>query len=392
MNPDLRLGNYLVLSALQGVGPARLKWLLTGGSASEVVGHLRAGRLPPQMGQAPAGVSAQLVRSWCSEVRNLDGPKMVADAREAGIEIIDPGHELWPFVDDPEPPIMAFARGDLGLLDRRPTVAVVGTRRCTSVGREMAYRLGQGLAEAGLVVISGLATGIDGAVHEGALASGGQALAVVGSGLDVVYPKANRRLWNRIGSEGLLLSEAVPGAKPERWRFPARNRLIAALADLVVVVESHAEGGSLLTVAEAADRGVEVVAVPGSVLSPASVGSNQLLVDGCAPVCSVDDVLDMLDPVGVERSRLNQEPEHGSEEMAIGHDVSPLGVMILSELTAGACHLDRLLSTCRATIPQLLTEVNHLESLGLLILHGSTVERPRPLAASAQPPAADPSR
>ncbi len=144
-------------------------------------------------------------------------------------------------------------------------VAIIGTRSATAPGLEMARRLGAELAEAGVAIVSGLARGIDGAAHAGALPRAGAAppIGVVGSGLDVPYPRVNAGLWSDVARAGVLISEAPPGAPPSAWRFPARNRLIAALADLVVVVESRASGGSMLTVREAIVRGRQVMAVPG---------------------------------------------------------------------------------------------------------------------------------
>jgi DNA processing protein len=168
----------------------------------------------------------------------------------------------------------------------------------------MAKRLGHDLAEAGVAVVSGLARGIDGAAHLGALhANGAPPIGVVGSGLDVPYPKVNEGLWSAVAAHGVLLSEAPPGAPPSAWRFPARNRMIAALADVVVVIESRASGGSMLTVREAAVRGRQVMAVPGSVASPASEGTNQLIYDGCCPVRDALDVLIALGLSTAERDR-----------------------------------------------------------------------------------------
>lgn len=193
--------------------------------------------------------------------------------------------------DDHQAPAVLYYRGSLDTVDL-PAVGIIGTRRCTHYGRQVAERLGRELASAGVVVVSGLALGIDGAAHRGALsADAAPVVGVVGSGLDVIYPRAHTRLWDEVAEHGLLTSEAPCGAAPEPWRFPARNRIIAALAHAVVVIESHAKGGSNHTVAAAIDRGVPVLAVPGPITSPASAGTNRLLVEGCAPVTDVDDVL-----------------------------------------------------------------------------------------------------
>ena len=193
--------------------------------------------------------------------------------------------------DDPEPPPIVFTRGDLGVLDAR-RVGIVGTRNATRLGRDTAFELGRALADAGVVVVSGLAKGIDGAAHGGTLAvPDGRPVAVVGNGPDRPYPKVHERLWREVCGRGLLLSEWPPGTPPEPFRFPLRNRILAALSEVLVVVESRERGGSLITAQAAAERSVEVMAVPGSVRNRAAAGTNQLLRDGAAPVTDAADVL-----------------------------------------------------------------------------------------------------
>jgi DNA processing protein len=199
-----------------------------------------------------------------------------------------------------------FASGDLGLLEGRPCVALIGTRRCTPEGREVAYGLGYDLCAAGAVVVSGLALGIDGAAHAGALVAArdagpvevpgaaGSTVGVAASGVDVVFPPQHAALWGEVARLGALVSETPPGSPAQAWRFPSRNRVIAGLAQMVVVVECHASGGSWHTVEAAVRRGIEVGAVPGSVQSPASVGTNTLLHEGATPVRGAQDVLDAL--------------------------------------------------------------------------------------------------
>lgn len=202
---------------------------------------------------------------------------------------------------DPKPPTRIFGVGDPTLLGAgRARVGMVGARRCTSYGRDLARRFGRELSAAGVSVVSGLALGIDGAAHDGALQAtdGASPIGVVASGLDVVYPKSNLRLWDSVAELGCLISEAGFGTNPEPWRFPERNRIIAALSDVVLVVEAHPASGTRHTVDAAIERGVPVMAVPGPVGSSASVGSNQLLQEGCAPACRVDDVLVA---IGLER-------------------------------------------------------------------------------------------
>ncbi|MBI4885384.1 MAG: DNA-protecting protein DprA [Actinobacteria bacterium] len=222
---------------------------------------------------------------------------------DLGLTVVPLGDPRFPagLVNDRLPPPVLFARGDLALLAGR-RVAIVGTRNATSGGRETARRLGHGLAAAGVHVISGLARGIDGWAHRGALAAAnafdactadgrGRPIGIVASGHDVIYPREHADLWTAVGEVGLLLSEAPPGTAPEAHRFPLRNRIVAALAEVVVVVESRERGGSLITAGEAVDRSIPVMAVPGPVDRRSSAGTNRLICDGATPALAVDDVL-----------------------------------------------------------------------------------------------------
>ncbi len=192
--------------------------------------------------------------------------------------------------------------GAAGQLEPAGSVTIVGARRATSYGREIARELGRELAAAGLVVVSGLAFGIDACAHRGAL-DAGRTIAVLGCGPDVAYPAAHRSLWRRIGEEGLVLSELPPGAAPWRWTFPARNRIMAALAGMTVVVEAAARSGSLITADLAADLGRDLGAVPGPVTSRASAGPNNLLAGGACLVRDAQDVLDAMLGAGREAAR-----------------------------------------------------------------------------------------
>lgn len=206
--------------------------------------------------------------------------------------------------DAGDAPWALIGRGDAGLLDGLEpdaAVTVVGARRATSYGREMARELGRELAAAGMVVVSGLAFGIDGCAHRGALDAGGATIAVLGCGPDVVYPAAHRSLWKRIGESGLVLSELPPGASAWRWTFPARNRIMAALAGMTVVVEAAERSGSLITTDLAADLGRDLGAVPGPATSRMSAGPNGLLAGGACVVRDAQDVLDAMLGAGIRR-------------------------------------------------------------------------------------------
>lgn len=369
----------LCLMSLIGLGPTRARWLTGGGPAAPAVAALRSGRLPDDLERAPAGVRRDTVDQWADALRALNPEELLERHHGLGIEILAPGDPRWPFGEDPEPPMLLFYRGDLDLLQMPNALAIVGTRRCTSVGRTVAYEMGAEVAAAGVAIVSGLALGIDGAAHRGALDRAGAVIGVVGSGLDVVYPGANRSLWNEVGDRGLLVSEASAGARPERWRFPARNRLIAGLSSALLVVESHGRGGALLTVDEAVDRGLPVLAVPGSVLSPASDGTNELLVEGAIPVRNSADVLGNLGfgvGAGLEDGG---DDEAGDEEVGalFDHDadggLNQLASAILFEITTGPVHIDQLIEATGSSASEMLAEVQSLVSSGRVLLDGSTV-------------------
>jgi DNA processing protein len=221
----------------------------------------------------------------------------------------------------PDCPPVIFARGDPAGLERvaaDPAVTLVGSRDPSPYGIAMARSLGRGLAAARVTVVSGLALGIDGAAHRGCLEGGGFPVAVLGGGADVPYPRSNRRLYERVVETGLVLSEMPPGQRAYRWSFPARNRLMAALAGMTVVVEAKEPSGTLITAAFAEDLGRVVGAVPGRATASVAAGANGLLRSGAAVVRSVEDALDDLLGAGqgeralheAESRRLESLPAH----------------------------------------------------------------------------------
>jgi DNA processing protein len=193
-----------------------------------------------------------------------------------------------------DPPKRLYLCGGAGddVLERA-AVAIVGARACSPYGAQIARRLGRELARAGLVVVSGLARGIDGEAHRGALEAGGVTLAVLGCGIDRDYPAAHAELACRIRERGLVVSEYEQGVEPAPWRFPARNRVIAGFCGATVVVEARERSGALITADFALEEGRDVLAVPGEITSPLSAGTNALLKLGAAPCTSADDVLEL---------------------------------------------------------------------------------------------------
>jgi len=302
------------LAGLAAMGPARLRAVLGTWAPEEAWARVAAGSgcSRPAVALVCRPDPAGLASMWRAAARRVSVPALWAAHQRAGIAVMLPGGPGFPagLRADPDPPAILFARGEPAVLDGR-RVAIVGTRRCTRYGRDVAYDLGRDLAVNGVRVISGLALGVDGAAHRGALAGGAPPVAVVGSGLDVVYPSGHGTLWEQVATNGLLLSEAPLGARPEPWRFPVRNRVITALAEVVVVVESGEKGGSRHTVEAAMVRDRPVMAVPGSVRSPMSSYTNGLLADGYHPVRDALDVLVALGLSSAPISKLDQrvEPE-----------------------------------------------------------------------------------
>ncbi len=191
-----------------------------------------------------------------------------------------------------DPPASLFVRGASVDVLSSAAVAVVGARSCSSYGRSVARSLGRELAAAGLVVVSGMARGVDGEAHRGALEGGGVTVAVLGCGIDRDYPAAHAELARRICERGLVVSEYEPGVEPAPWRFPARNRIIAGLCRATVVVEARERSGALITADFALEEGREVLAVPGEITSALSAGTNALLRLGATPVTRASDVLE----------------------------------------------------------------------------------------------------
>ena len=252
---------------------------------------------------------------------------------------------------DPPPALYLRGAGELELLARR-AAAVIGARSCSPYGAQVARMLGRELAAAGLVVVSGLARGVDGEAHRGALEAGGVTVAVLGCGIDRDYPASNAQLSRRIEEHGLVVSEYEPGVEPAPWRFPARNRIIAGLCEAVVVVEARERSGALITADFALDEGREVFAVPGEITAGLSMGTNALLKLGATPLTSAQDVLDAL---GIER-----------REAVEAVNVSPVAARILELVRDAPCGADELTADGMHAAGAISAALTELELAGLV--------------------------
>lgn len=353
-----RLGVQLAFLQLSDVGPARGRQVAAVDDPLELWARVRAGE------PALSGVDRPLAQRWVEEASSLDPRSELERHLDADISMAMAGDEGYPesFVGDPRAPALVLWRGATSP-GATPACAVVGTRRCSRYGRDVARMLSHDLAAEGVSVVSGLALGIDGAAHLGALEVEGSApVGVVACGLDVAYPRRHAALWEEVAAKGVLVSEWPLGVEPLPWRFPARNRLIAALGEVLVVVESDFAGGSMHTVREADDRGRQVLAVPGPVTSRSSRGTNLLISEGCAPCCDVKDVLAALGlgAGGIASTGLT---ERGVPLSA----VSQQGRLVLDAMGATRRSIESLLAATSLDLATLATELLNLEGAGLVV-------------------------
>jgi DNA processing protein len=278
--PDMTPARLRVLLGRFG-GPTRALTAVQRGDASDFLCE----------GAPPDDVPNRLVRARAWERAASDDTLVAAIAARAP-HVFVAGRARYPIPDEvPGRPAVLLAEGAAPEALERPRVAVVGTRAATPHGLADAREVGAVLAEAGVTVVSGMAIGIDGAAHEGALAAGGAAVGVLATGLDIVYPRRHGALFERVRRAGLLMSELGYGTHPRPGAFPVRNRIIALLADVVVVVEATVRGGARITAERALEYGRPVLAMPGSRRNPAAEGTNALIADGAHPLLDPSDVV-----------------------------------------------------------------------------------------------------
>ena len=289
---------WVAFSLVKGIGAVRFQALLN------FFGDPQIAWGAPTEALREAGLSEKVIENVV-ELRSAINLDQVWDQLEAkGITVLIQTDENYPrrLQELEQPPPVLYMLGELTSEDEW-AVAVVGTRRVTAYGRQVAEDIAGTLARNGISVISGLARGIDSISHQAALHAGGRTIAVLGSGLDRIYPPENRRLAEQIAAHGALISDYSPGTPPEASNFPPRNRLISGLSLAVVIVEAGQTSGALITAAFAADQGREVFAVPGNISSPGSKGTNRLIRDGAQPLLHPEQVLEALELTMVAEQR-----------------------------------------------------------------------------------------
>jgi DNA processing protein len=284
-----------LLHQMDGVGHRSLEqWFISGNHEQQ--------RLTPdtdvaRMSEADwcaFGLSPALARRVTGGLRRQSAEQLAARYRAADVRVTTYFDESYPHMlkQIANPPMVLYSRGDLRLLSMF-CFAIVGTRVATVYGKKTAYAFGRDLAQAGLCVVSGLASGIDGKAHEGALSVGGATIAVLGSSADIAYPAEHRGLYEQMVAAGLVLSEWPLGTTPQAGLFPLRNRIISGLSHGVLVVEAAQRSGSLITAELAAEQSRDVFAVPGPIGAPQSVGTLDLIKDGAVPVTELADILSL---------------------------------------------------------------------------------------------------
>lgn len=326
----------VALSLVPGVGPARMAALLE--ACSTALGALTA---PFAFLCAIPGIS----KACASAIRQAGpdlGQRALAEAARLGGAVALPEDEAYPQMlrTIPDPPPVLYLLGDAALL-ARPAVAIVGSRDHSGYGATVCRQVAGAAGQAGVVVVSGMARGLDATAHGAALDAGGTTIGVLGNGLGVIYPAANRALYERVARHGCLLTEFPPGERPQAGSFPRRNRLISGLARVTVVIEAATGSGTMITVSTALEQGREVMAVPGCITSPVSIGTNRLIRDGASPLLEIEDLLRHFPETGVPAAR-SRAPETPPPARPIPPGLGPIERRALDLFGAEPLHTDQI--------------------------------------------------
>jgi DNA processing protein len=342
---------WVAFSMVRGIGAVRFQALLDYFGDPQVAWHAPAEAL------RAAGLGEKVLQNLLLLRASLSPQKAWERIEQLGITILTLPDENYPrrLKEIDQPPPVLYLRGVL-LPEDEWAVAVVGTRRVTPYGRQVAGEVASLLARSGVTVISGLARGVDGIAHQAALQAGGRSLAVLGCGLDQVYPPENRRLADQIMAQGALISDYAPGTPPEAANFPARNRLISGLSLAVVVVEAGQTSGALITAGFAAEQGREVFAVPGNITAPQSQGTNRLIFDGARPLLDPQEILEALE--------LTQVPAQRTARQILPGDA--LEARLFEALGPEPLHIDEIRARTDLPIEQVTSTLAIMELKGMV--------------------------
>jgi len=342
---------WVGFNLVKGIGAVRLQALL------DHFGDLASAWQAPADGLAAAGLSQKLVERVVQARSNIDLDQVMAKITAQGICIITWEDKIYPprLIEIDQPPPVLYVRGEITEEDTW-AVAVVGTRRVTAYGRQVADELASYLAANGVTVVSGLARGVDAIAHQSALKNGGRTIAVLGCGVDRIYPPEHDQLAQKIMQNGALISDYPPGTPPDASNFPSRNRIISGLSMSSVVVEAGETSGALITAQFAIDQGREVFAVPGNILAPQSKGTNRLIAQGAHPVLSARDLLDVLN--------LTRVTEQRSVRQSLPTD--EFETKLMNVLTHEPLHMDEIRSQTGLPIERVSATLVMMELKGLV--------------------------
>jgi DNA processing protein len=348
---------YLALAQIPGIGAARLRTLCAafGSAGGAILAPAAAIAALPGFGRAAAAAIRATSRQ--------PGEKILGALERLGAAVALPDDPGFPSLlrEISDPPAVVYLWGNQALLDR-PAVAIVGSRAHTPYGADAARLIAGGVAPHA-VVVSGMARGIDAIAHEAALDAGGATVGVLGNGFGVVYPAANRGLYERVAAHGCLLTELPPGERPRVSTFPRRNRMISGLAAATVVVEAAPGSGALITADSALDQGRSVLAVPGPITSPTSIGCNKLIQQGAKPALCAGDVLEEL---GIDQSLSAATPPARRSVPSPPANLSSLQLTIWQSLDSRPIHVDGLVAAAGCDAALVLEALTDLELRGLV--------------------------
>jgi DNA processing protein len=343
---------WLGFSLIPEIGTKRIQLLL------DWFGDLEHAWAASETQLRQCGLDRQSIANILSLRPKIDLLAELTKVERLGAHILTLADEAYPELlrKIADPPAVLYVKGELCAEDTR-ALSIVGTRRATQYGRDVAHQFAKQLAKHGVTIISGLAHGVDSASHLGALEGGGRTIAVLGCGIDRVYPNDNQKLAAQIREHGALVTEFPIGMPPEARNFPRRNRIISGLSLGVMIVEAPEKSGAVLTASVAAEQGREVFAVPGNIFNPTSVGTNRLIQDGAKLVLTVEDILDEFEIV-----HQDNQIRRTTERIA---PMSADETLLLEYLTADPIHIDDLVRLCGLAVSNVTTALTLLELKGL---------------------------
>jgi DNA processing protein len=342
---------WVAFSLVKGIGTVRFQALLN------YFGDPQIAWGAPTEALRDAGLSDKIVENLVETRARVDLDRIWEQLERQGISVLIETDDTYPkrLKEIENPPPVLYMRGDIDLTDEW-SVAIVGTRRLSAYGRQVTEDIAGSLARNGLTIVSGLARGVDSIAHKAALNAGGRTLAVLGSGLERIYPPENKQLAEQITGCGALISEYLPNTPPEASNFPQRNRLISGLSLAVVIIEAGIKSGALITASFAADQGREVFAVPGNITSPASMGTNRLIANGAHPLLSAEQVLEELN--------LSMVAEHRSARVVLPGDA--LEAQLFEALGHEPLHIDEITNQTEIPVEKVTATLAMMELKGMV--------------------------